>query len=128
MVTDAPRMKRRISLLEFNSAPDGFVSLSDFVKQNFADPDRPALAKIRRRKADERLSKEKVPTPAYLRLLKGLSQAQLAAEIGSSQAAIARMEGGFERPSFEKILKLQQALETSFDDLMEAISNVPLER
>ena len=126
---DAPaRPRKRVSLLEFNSAPDGFVPISEFLSRNFSDPDRPELAAIRKRKAAERLDRDGFISLAYLRMCLGLSQRQLSERIGSSQASIARLEAGSERPSFEKLCKLQDVLQVSFDKLVEAISNVPDQR
>jgi len=49
------------------------------------------------------------------RLAAGLSQSQLAERIGTSQAAIARMEAGTYQPRVETLLKLAAALGVTFE-------------
>lgn len=49
------------------------------------------------------------------RLAAGLSQKQLADCIGTSQSAVARMEGGSYRPRVETLLKLADALHVRFE-------------
>lgn len=49
------------------------------------------------------------------RLVAGLSQKQLADRIGTSQAAVARMEAGAYRPRVETLLKLAAALHVTFE-------------
>lgn len=49
------------------------------------------------------------------RLSAGLSQKQLAQQIGTSQAAVARMEAGTYRPRVETLLKLAAALRVTFE-------------
>lgn len=121
------RVRPKMSFAEFEALPVGFVALQEFVDKNFNDSDRLALAEIRQRKAVAALQAGNLKTPGLLRMSKGLSQVQLATAMGTSQSAIARLESGAERPAFEKIVKLRAALGVSFDDLMEALNNVPLE-
>ena len=49
------------------------------------------------------------------RLTAGLSQKQLAARIGTSQSAVARLESGAYRPRVETLLKLADALHVMFE-------------
>jgi transcriptional regulator with XRE-family HTH domain len=49
------------------------------------------------------------------RLAAGLSQKELAARLGTSQAAIARLEAGTYRPRVETLLKLAAALGVTFE-------------
>jgi len=49
------------------------------------------------------------------RLAAGLSQKELAADLGTSQAAIARLEAGAYRPRIETLLKLANALHVTFE-------------
>lgn len=121
-----PTFRRRVSLVEFDSAPEGFVSLSSFLRDNFKDSDRPALSKIRQTKADHRFKLDGCLTPAYLRMKKGWSQTKLAKKLETSQSAVARLEAGLEKPSFDKLIKLQAVLDVQYDQLIEAISNVPI--
>lgn len=123
---DVPVRRTRpiMSFAEFEAVPPGFVSLDAFIKQNFKDSDRVSLSEIRKGKADEKFKAEAKLTPAILRLRKGFSQKQLADRIGTSQPAVARLEAGHDRPSFEKLNKLQSIFEVNFDQLMEALNNV----
>jgi DNA-binding XRE family transcriptional regulator len=121
------KFRPRIAMREYEAVPDGFMSLENFVARHFVDPGRPSLSAIRRRKADELLAKTKLISPAYFRMAAGLSQSQLADLIGTSQPSIARIEAGLDRPSYDKLMKLQSALGVSFDQLMEALNNVPNE-
>lgn len=127
---DVPKRRARpiLSFSEFEAVPPGFMSLSEFVAKNFADSGRESLAEIRKRRAEEKYSVLGVTTPAILRGRQGFSQKQLAEKIGTSQPAIARLELGQDRPSFEKLNKLKEALNVSFDELMAALNNVTFER
>ena len=49
------------------------------------------------------------------RLASGLSQKQLAEQIGTSQSAVARMEAGTYRPRVETLLRLAEALHVTFE-------------
>lgn len=49
---------------------------------------------------------------------KDLSQTQLAAEIGTSQAAISLLENGEQEPGLPKLRRICKALEVSLDDLV----------
>lgn len=49
------------------------------------------------------------------RLAAGLSQKELAARLGTSQAAIARLEAGTYQPRIETLLKLASALQVTFE-------------
>jgi ribosome-binding protein aMBF1 (putative translation factor) len=49
------------------------------------------------------------------RLAAGISQRELAKRIGTSQAAVARMESGMFRPRVDTLLKLAVALKITFE-------------
>ncbi|MEB3416047.1 helix-turn-helix transcriptional regulator [Alteriqipengyuania sp. WL0013] len=97
--------------------------MADFVSRHFENKDRPELATIRKKKAEERLARDGMATPAYFRMKLGLSQQQLADAISSSQAAIARLENGQEKPGFDKLEKLKSTFGVTYDELMEAVRN-----
>lgn len=52
-----------------------------------------------------------------LRREKGLSQLELAEQLGINQSAVAQWENGKTTPSFKRLKKLAEALECSVDDL-----------
>ena len=47
----------------------------------------------------------------------GLTQAELAERVGTKQSAIARLEGGSAKPSFDMLRRLATALDVSFEVL-----------
>jgi ribosome-binding protein aMBF1 (putative translation factor) len=49
------------------------------------------------------------------RLARGLTQAELAERIGTTQSAIARLESGGAKPSFDMLGRLAAALDVSFE-------------
>lgn len=55
----------------------------------------------------------------YFRIKKGLSQAQLAELMETTQAAVAMWETGVRRPRIEKIPKLAEVLGCTVADLFE---------
>ena len=54
-----------------------------------------------------------------LRLLKNLTQARLAEDIGLSTNYISQIETGIASPTFETLVKLTQGLETTLKDLFD---------
>lgn len=54
------------------------------------------------------------------RLSAGLTQAELAEEIGTKQSSISRLEGGDAEPSFDMLRRLAAALNVSFEILPNA--------
>jgi DNA-binding XRE family transcriptional regulator len=75
-----------------------------------------ASARIKKNEGRERL--------ADLRLLAGLSQEGLAAEIGTSQPRLSRWEAGKDRPTYENIVALAGALNVDFNRLHRALAHV----
>ena len=54
-----------------------------------------------------------------IRKERGLSQAELARQVGCSQAAICKLESGENNPSLETLVKLAQVLGCLTDDLID---------
>jgi len=52
---------------------------------------------------------------ARLRILRGLTQAQLAAKVGTRQPSIARLENGTSKPSFSFLQKVAAALDANVE-------------
>ena len=61
-----------------------------------------------------------------LRIKAGLSQDALAAAVGVAQTSVSHWEVGDNRPSFEVIPRLASALGVSADEVVKAISEVPV--
>lgn len=52
---------------------------------------------------------------ARLRIMRGLTQAQLAEKVGTKQPSIARLENGSSLPSISFLAKLAEALDTKLE-------------
>ena len=78
------------------------------------------IAAARKRFASE-LSADQETSLKTLRLTAGLSQAQLAEKIGTSQSRIARLEAGKEDPGFTTMKKICEALGVDLNELGEAL-------
>lgn len=94
----------------------GWRDVHDRVEQLERNPQRAAaLARAR-----ERLAAELHPpgTLAALRMSKGLSQSALAANMGTSQSKVSRIETGLDDPLHSTLLKLCAAL----DEPLEVVS------
>lgn len=77
-----------------------------------------ALARARQRLSEALFND---PTLSALRLRKGLSQAELARRIGSSQSRLSRIEAGLDDPRRSTLLKLSEALGETLDVVSKAI-------
>ena len=53
-----------------------------------------------------------------IRKARNMSQAELAAAIGSSQAFVCEMEKGRKQPSFDTLVRLVKALNCTLDELV----------
>lgn len=96
-------------------APSGYARLSDFL----ADLPQEFVQEGRRWLARELSQKEH--SLRALRLERGLSQAQLADLMGTSQPHIARIENGTAQIMFDTAAKLASALGVSLDELSELL-------
>ncbi|MEI8393662.1 MAG: helix-turn-helix transcriptional regulator [Rhodospirillaceae bacterium] len=81
----------------------------------------PALAAARQRLAQRALADGGKPSLKELRLARGLSQAELAKLMESSQPLIARLEAGHDEPRVSTLRKLSSVLEVDYNTLMEAL-------
>lgn len=91
------------------------LSISEVGKRLEAQGHGPLIAAARRRLAAT--IAEDGPSLRVLRLSAGLSQAQLAAAVGTSQSRIARLEAGKEDPSLGFLRRLAAALDTDLNTL-----------
>lgn len=78
-----------------------------------------ALAKARQRLAP---ALHPAPNLASLRLERGLSQQQLAQNVGTSQSRLSRIESGLDDPRLSTVRKLAEALGVGIETLAHAIS------
>ena len=104
----------RADFQHFDSLPNGFVRFSSLEENEVNRPDEELLAKARTSLASER----NVSGLAKLRLQAGLSQKDLAHAIGSSQPRLSKWENGTEKPGFDNLRQLREALNVSYDELM----------
>lgn len=111
---------REVSGLGEAPIPEGFEDIDAAVAQLERDPDRrSALARARQR-LGARL-RGQAGGLAQLRLLRGLSQKQLAEAIGTSQPHIARIENGRDNVLLATANELARALEVQLDEINEAL-------
>lgn len=107
----------RADFKSFDGVPQGFSRFSEILNQENFAPDPDLLAKARKQLVDKRQLKGL----AGLRLAKGLSQKDLAEMIGTSQPRLSTWEGGSEKPGFESIKRLRDALRVTADEILEAL-------
>lgn len=113
-----------VDLSDAAPVPAGAQLLVDFLDEFEADP---AIARelpgARRRHADELIARQPGVTGLKeLRLKAGLSQAELAAALGSSQSRVSQIEAGHQKPGYENIVGLARILGVDYNGLMEALS------
>ncbi len=120
-----PQFVSQLSVSTYEQIPDGFVSIEDVLKSVIDTETKALLPDARRRFATARqATPDRAERLSDLRLEAGLSQDELAAKIGTSQPRLSLWEAGKEKPSFDCLLRLQSALQTDFNRLMAAITNV----
>lgn len=109
----APRALPLANTSSLNSVIDDFKAKSpEFVEH---------LKQARRKLVDTIYSEEKETSLSALRLKAGLSQAELAEKINTSQSYIARIENGITDPGTALVVKLAQAINTSEAAVLSAI-------
>jgi DNA-binding Xre family transcriptional regulator len=103
--------------------PDGFEDIDLLVERAEQDPvAKQAIAAGRRAVAEDYYS-QGPRTLSYYRLRKGWSQKALAAQLGTSQSYIARLEAGSIDPQVSTLQRLAAALEIQPTDVLEAITS-----
>jgi len=103
--------------------PEGFEDIDVLVERAEHDPvAKQAIAAGRRAVADHFYSKGP-RTLAHYRLHKGWSQKELAAQLGTSQSYIARLEAGVIDPQVSTLKRLAAALGIPPAEVLEAITS-----
>jgi len=114
-----------VSIVDFtqgpNSLPPGFGSLDQLLDELQADPElQEGFAAARRDLGIEELAPAQVSIGA-LRALRGLSQGEFAQLLGTSQAAISRIESGRQAPGLKMLRKMVHFLGIDFNTLDRAL-------
>lgn len=102
-------------------APEKYSKIGDLVEKWELDDERHTALKEARGWIADTFNSQDGDTIRTIRLHKGLSQAQLALEIGTSQPHIYRIERGTENISIETCRKLCRALEIDMNSLNRAL-------
>lgn len=110
----------RVDFFKHPPVAAGFGLLSDLLAELAESTD---LSEDRKAFARETMRNEPL-TLTRLRLEKGLSQAELAAAIGTSQAAVSRLEAGEQEPRLTTLRKLASALGVDLNIVGGAFPNV----
>ncbi|HZF43103.1 MAG TPA: helix-turn-helix transcriptional regulator [Sphingomonadaceae bacterium] len=110
-----------ITVVDFSGSgsvlPVGYGFLDDLISEYESDPElRDDLAAARQEMGADLLAGGR-PTVAALRLSIGLSQADLASLLGTSQAAVSRLESGQQEPRLPMLRKLASALRVDLNTL-----------
>ena len=102
--------------------PDAAVDIDKFISDLEKDPESRGLIAQGRQWISRELYEDQPRSLKYLRLAKGLSQAQLASLVGTSQSHIARLESGTTEPQVSTVLKLADALAMEANELFLAFA------
>ena len=102
--------------------PPKYSSIGDLVKRWEQDPERSAHLKEARQWVADTFHADEKDTIRILRLRKGLSQAQLAKVINTSQPHIARIERGTENVHIDTCRRLCNALDIDMNTLNRALA------
>lgn len=103
--------------------PKNSLAIDDFVSQLEADPERKAALVAARGRLARKTTTDNDISIRALRLRAGLSQAGLAAAVGTSQPHIARLEAGSAEPTLETCRKLSRALQVDLNAIGNAFPN-----
>jgi ribosome-binding protein aMBF1 (putative translation factor) len=121
-VGDSWNVVQVLTLFEAPPQRSGFRDLSLLTQKYLANGARAVeIARARQRLGQALVGPKE--TLASLRLARGLSQAELAATIGTMQPNISRMEAGCEDVRLSTMRKLSAALAVDLDRLANAIAN-----
>lgn len=99
------------------------VSLEALIQENEIDQDKAKYLADARKELASALYENEVKTLSILRLEAGLSQVQLAKEVGTSQPHLARIEQGKSDPSTNTIARIAKALNLEDAAVFQAIRN-----
>lgn len=114
----------RIDRSQEAAVPKGARLLDSFLEEFIARPEIAVHAgDARKALADDEFQGTGKVTLKILRLQKGLSQKELSAQIGTSQAAVSEYEARLRKPTEDMIRNLAKSLGTDFNTLMDALAN-----
>ncbi len=105
------------------SLPEGFEDIDLLVERAEQDPAAKRAIATGRRTVAEHFYSRGPRALSYYRLQKGWSQKQLAAQLGTSQSYIARLEAGVIDPQVSTLTRLAAALEIQPAEVLEAITS-----
>lgn len=100
--------------------PPGWRSVADRVAELERDPQRAVALENARRRIAPILHAER--SLAALRMQQGLSQAELARRIGTSQSRLSRIETGMDDPRLSTVVRLAKALGVDLNTLSAALA------
>ena len=103
--------------------PEGFEDIDLLVERAEQDAAAKQAIAAGRRAVAENFYSEAPRVLSYYRLQKGWSQKELAAQLGTSQSYIARLEAGVIDPQVSTLTRLAAALEIQPADVLEAITS-----
>jgi DNA-binding XRE family transcriptional regulator len=98
-------------------------SMKSLTERSEAIPERAALLAAARKKIGAIVYRDEPPLLSSLRMQAGLSQAQLVAKTGLTQATISRIERGTTDPGTQTIKKIADALGLDIGIVCTAIAN-----
>lgn len=96
---------------------DGFISADELLEEFVTEEVNARLPKARMRLAE----KQNFKGLARLRMAAGMSQTDLADAVGTSQPRLSRWEARLDAPSTENLRALRDALQCSFDELLDSV-------
>lgn len=99
------------------------LPLEAIARKHEADPRKAQLLARARKNLATTVYANEPETLSSLRLAAGMSQVQLACQIGTSQPHIARIERGQNDPGTDMIVRIAQALKIEEDRVFRAIRN-----
>jgi len=104
-------------------ATEEAISVDDFLAELTADGHGEDVAAAARSIGREIATREGRESLATLRLARGLTQAELAQALGTSQAYVSRLEAGEHAPGLTRIRELARILDVSIAAIAEAIDD-----
>jgi len=123
-MTSAGQTVIRMDRSQERAVPAGAMLLDDFLAEFGAHEDiAPLLPSARANLASQLTRDDKPLTVRSLRLKLGLSQADLAARMHTTQANVSNIENREQKPGEDRIRELSAALEVDFNTLMSALAN-----
>jgi transcriptional regulator with XRE-family HTH domain len=81
--------------------PEKFETLNEYLAEQFQDPEF----------CEEWIAQQPAYQLARLRIMRGLTQAELAERVGTQQPSIARLEGGKVEPTLPFLRRVAEALD-----------------